>query len=76
MKITSLECWPVTMRLEEPYTIAYEHVEETTNIFVRINTDAGVLGFGCAAPDEAVTGETPDSVLDALSRGNRTSSTD
>jgi L-alanine-DL-glutamate epimerase-like enolase superfamily enzyme len=71
MKITSLECRPVTMRLEEPYTIAYEHVEETTNIFVRVDTDAGVSGFGCAAPDEAVTGETADSVLSTLMRADR-----
>jgi len=71
MKIKNLECWPVTMRLEEPYTIAYEHVEETTNVFVRIDTDAGVSGFGCAAPDKVVTGETPDSVLDTLSQSDR-----
>ncbi len=67
MKITQLESWPVTMRLDEPYTIAYEHVDETTNVFVRIDTDAGVTGFGCAAPDECVTGETADTVVDALS---------
>ena len=71
MKIQGLECWPVTMRLQEPYTIAYEHVEETTNVFAHVDTDAGVSGFGCAAPDEAITGETPDSVLDTLSRANR-----
>lgn len=71
MKIKSLESWPVTMRLNERYTIAYEHVDQTVNVFVRIDTDTGVSGFGCAAPDEAVTGETSDSVLDTLSRANR-----
>jgi L-alanine-DL-glutamate epimerase-like enolase superfamily enzyme len=71
MKIRSLESWPVTMRLTEPYTIAYEHIDETTNVFVRIETDAGLVGFGCAAPDQEVTGETPDTVLDALARANR-----
>ena len=71
MKIAGLECWPVTMRLREPYTIAYEHVDETTNVFVRIDTDAGFSGFGCAAPDKVVTGDTPDSVLDSLSRADR-----
>jgi len=70
MKIVGLECWPVTMRLKEPYTIAYEHVDETTNVFVRIDTDAGVSGFGCAAPDKAVTGETPDTVVETLSRAH------
>ncbi|MGD2110198.1 MAG: dipeptide epimerase [Phycisphaerae bacterium] len=66
MKITGLECWPVTMRLKEPYTIAYEHIDQATNVFVRIDTDSGVRGYGCAAPDEAVTGETSYGVLATL----------
>jgi L-alanine-DL-glutamate epimerase-like enolase superfamily enzyme len=63
MKITGVECWPVTMRLSEPYTIAYERVESTTNIFLRVDTNIGIPGFGCAAPDEGVTGETADGTL-------------
>lgn len=66
MKITSLEAWPVGMRLSEPYEISYESVEKTVNIFLRIETDQGLTGFGCAAPDEAVTGETPEAVLRVL----------
>lgn len=63
MKITRIEAWPVTMKLREPYTIAYETVESATNVFLRMETDRGPTGYGCSAPDEAVTGETPDSVL-------------
>jgi L-alanine-DL-glutamate epimerase-like enolase superfamily enzyme len=63
MKITHLEIWPVRMRLAEPYTIAYETITSCTNIFLRIETDKGIFGYGCAAPDEHITGETPDSVL-------------
>jgi len=60
MRITKFECWPVTMPLAVPYTIAYEQVSSATNIFLRIETDKGISGFGCAAPDKPVTGETPD----------------
>jgi L-alanine-DL-glutamate epimerase-like enolase superfamily enzyme len=63
MKITRIQAWPVTMKLEEPYTIAYETVSSTTNVFLRIETSTGIVGYGCAAPDESVTGETVQTVL-------------
>jgi len=66
MRIQSLEAWPVKMKLTEPYTIAYETIEAVTNIFLRIDTDKGITGFGCAAPDLLITGETPENVLAAL----------
>jgi L-alanine-DL-glutamate epimerase-like enolase superfamily enzyme len=66
MKITSIEAWIVEMRLEEAYTIAYETVEVTKNVFLRVETNRGVMGFGCAAPDLVITGETADGVLKTL----------
>ena len=63
MRITHLEAWPVKLPLAEPYTIAYESVDSTTNVFLRIETDQGLAGFGCAAPDAQVTGETSETVL-------------
>lgn len=62
MKITQLDIWPVSMQLAEAYSIAYEHIESTTNVFLTITTDKGIRGFGCAAPDAKVTGETPETV--------------
>ena len=66
MKITQIEAYPVRMRLSEPYKIAYETVETVTNIFLRIETNQTINGYGCAAPDIHVTGETPEDVLQAL----------
>lgn len=66
MKITHIDAWPVSMKLSEPYTIAYETVESTTNVFVRIETDGAVVGYGCSAPDFEITGETPETVLGAI----------
>lgn len=66
MKITHCEVWPVTLTLEEPFTIAYSTTESTVNYFIRIDTDSGISGFGCSAYDEEVTGENEESVGRAL----------
>lgn len=50
------------MRLVEPYTIAYETVDSATNVFIKIVTDKSIAGIGCSAPDQVITGETPESV--------------
>lgn len=66
MRITGVQAWSVPMRLAEPYTIAYETIAETTNVFLRVECDDGRFGLGCAAPDAEVTGETPAGTVQAL----------
>ncbi len=66
MKIVSLEYYRHEMKLTVPYTIAYETVDKTVNIFLKICTDKGLCGYGCAAPDLQVTGETPQTVSEFL----------
>lgn len=69
MRISRLEAWLHTTTLTEPYTIAYESIDRCTQVFVRLVTDDGI-GYGCAAPDEAVTGETPEATVTALARAD------
>ncbi len=45
-----------------PYTIAYESVSKTTNFILKLETASGLMGYGCAAPDLHVTGETTEDV--------------
>ncbi len=65
MRITRVEAWPHSMPLAEPYTIAYQTYASAENVFLRLETDTGAVGCGCAAPDRDVTGETPETVLAA-----------
>jgi len=66
MKITTIETWSVSLKLKEPYTIAYNTYDSAINVFVRIETNQGIIGYGCAAPDEHVTGETPETILQTI----------
>ena len=52
------------MPLASPYTIAYETVDRAVNVILKITTNTGLTGWGCAAPDREVTKETPEIVLD------------
>ena len=63
MKITAIESFRLDMPLAIPYTIAYETVSQTTNIILKLDTDKGLTGWGCAAPDKEVTGESPEDVI-------------
>ncbi|MBN2431196.1 MAG: dipeptide epimerase [Acidobacteria bacterium] len=63
MRISRLEIWPMKIPLRESYAIAYETVTAADMVFLRLETGAGVTGFGCAAPDAQVTGETMETVL-------------
>lgn len=66
MRITRLSWQQFDLKLKEPYTIAYETISEAPQIVLRIDTDTGLTGWGCASPDLPVTGERPDDVVSAL----------
>jgi L-alanine-DL-glutamate epimerase-like enolase superfamily enzyme len=66
MKITAVDSGEVRFQLSEPYTIAYETIDTAENVFVRIETNGDLVGFGCAAPDLEVTGESAATVVAAI----------
>lgn len=66
MIIRNIEYFRIDMPLTVPYTIAYETVAKATNIILRIETDEGISGWGCAAPDQVVTGESPEDVINNI----------
>jgi L-alanine-DL-glutamate epimerase-like enolase superfamily enzyme len=61
-KIVRAEAFPVELQLKEPFVIANETTEVADNIFIRLQTETGIVGWGCSTPD-AVTSETKDTVL-------------
>jgi L-alanine-DL-glutamate epimerase-like enolase superfamily enzyme len=61
-KIVRAEAIPVELRLKEPFVIANETTEVADNIFIRLETETGIIGWGCSTPD-AVTSETKETVL-------------
>ena len=71
MRITDIEAWQVDIGLKEPYTIAYATIDKAPNVFLRLTTNTGINAYGCAAPDENVTGETARDVLDRFARHRR-----
>lgn len=66
MRVTRVEIRPLPLVLAEPYTIANEHVDHVDNLLLRLETDAGHVGLGIAAPTEVVTGEDLDACRRAL----------
>ncbi len=62
MKITNISYERLDLKLSQPYTIAYETVSEVVNFVLKLETDQGLIGYGCAVPDPIVTRETSEQV--------------
>ncbi|WP_430427313.1 mandelate racemase/muconate lactonizing enzyme family protein [Maribacter litoralis] len=66
MKITHISFERLDLKLSDPYTIAYETIDRTSNFILKLETDGKIVGYGCAAPDPVVTNESPNDVTDAI----------
>jgi len=62
MKIKTVTAIPMDLKLKEPFVIANETMEVGENVFLKLETDDGIIGWGCATPD-SVTSETKESVV-------------
>jgi len=62
MKITRVAYERLDLALSVPYTIAYETVSHVSNFILKLETDTALVGYGCAAPDLEVTGESAEMV--------------
>jgi len=70
MKIVRAEAIPVELELKEPFSIANETIEVADNIFIRLETETGLVGWGCSTPD-MVTSETKKTVLKSFEVAKR-----
>lgn len=70
MKIVRAKAIPVGLELKEPFAIANETIEVADNVFIRLETETGLVGWGCSAPD-TVTSETKQTVLKSFEVAKR-----
>ncbi len=69
-KIVRAEARPVELQLKKPFVIANERTEVADNIFIRLETETGIVGWGCSTPD-VVTSETKETVLSNFEAAKR-----
>jgi L-alanine-DL-glutamate epimerase-like enolase superfamily enzyme len=58
LRITEIVVYRARIPLVAPFRIALGVISEAESLFVRVDTDAGVSGWGEASPVSQITGET------------------
>lgn len=66
MKIEKVEIFGLTMDLIKPFIISYNRFYDMPVILVRMEMEAGHVGWGESVPDPYVTGETWESTLEIV----------
>ena len=66
MKIKTIEAIAVRLPMKKPMQMAGETVAQADNVFVRIESDAGAVGWGEAAAAPTMTGETIAGMMAAI----------
>src|SRR4026208_2155669 len=58
MRVTAVTLFKADIPLKDPFKIAVMEMRAAANVFVRINTDEGLVGWGESAPFWKLCGET------------------
>jgi len=66
MKIAKIEPFAADLPLERPITMSGVEVAVSENVFARIETDDGLVGWGEASSSPSMTGETVESMMAAI----------
>jgi L-alanine-DL-glutamate epimerase-like enolase superfamily enzyme len=66
VKIKTIEAIAVSLPMKKPVQMAGETVAQAENVFVRIESDAGAVGWGEAAAAPTMTGETIAGMMAAI----------
>lgn len=66
MILSSIEPFAASLPMKKPVTMAGETVARADNVFVRVETDNGSVGWGEAASAPTMTGETTASMMAAI----------
>lgn len=66
MRVVSVDARVEHFELVRPYTIAFRSIDSVENVILEVRTDTGLVGYGCAAPEPFVTGETNEACQAAL----------
>ena len=66
MKITEVRLGTISVPLHVPFKTALRTVYSVDDVIVEIHTDTGHVGYGEAAPNAAVTGDTTGAIICAI----------
>lgn len=66
MRITGISYGLLRIPLRTPFKTALRTVETMEDVVIRVETDTGHVGYGEAPPTLAITGDSLESILDAL----------
>lgn len=66
MKISRIEIYEVSIGLQRPFIIATGNINIINSVIVKVIDDCGHTGWGEAAPQPVILGETPGSILACL----------